>query len=67
MAQVCRENLWSVLEVSLILPGCFSKWIPFSEYQILPASSSVFMPDEVLNLILQMILHQDRRGWLHLP
>ena len=52
MAHVCLENIWSVLKVSLLLRGSFSKWIPFPKYQVLPMHSTSAMLDEVLNLIL---------------
>ena len=55
--QVSLENIWSSLEVLLILPGTFNKWIPLPEYQVLLGRATFVIPDEVFNLILQMILH----------
>ena len=55
--QVSLEDIRSVFEVSLIFPGCLSKWIPFLEHQILLTHATSAMSNEVLNLILQMILH----------
>ena len=42
-----------------MFPSCFSKWIPILEHQILPVGALTPMPDEVFNLVLQMILNHN--------
>ena len=55
--QVRFDDFWSIINVSFQFPGGCSECIHIQQHQALPTGSCIMMPDEVLDLKLQMILH----------